>query len=1325
MNQYGKWMQRIAGLALITLLAWSGVARADTDTECARVKIEIDQTATLERQAFDAKMSINNTTTSAVLTGVSVVVNVTDELGAPVPVTFDPNDTNAKFFIRVASKQAIDDVDGNGVVQPQTSAVIDWLLIPAPGAAGASVLGKKYLVGATLVYTFNGDTQTVIVSPAVITVKPLPLLTLDYFLPTDVLGDDPLTPEIEPIVPFTLGVRIQNNGIAPAKSMKIDSAQPKIVENNQGLLINFKIDGSYVGDAPVANTLLMDFGDIPGNSSKMGRWVMETSLAGRFTEFTATFTHADELGGAVTSLLQAVNTHQLIQDVRVDLPGRDMVKDFLAQDGDVIRVYESDGPDTVVTNMSANAQFTAGTSTDGSAAYHLSIPPTDGFVYVKLVDPFNGTRTPGPVTRSDAKVLAAENVWLSQTRDPATKQWHYFVNFFDVNTPGNYDTSFTTPTGAALPPQIQFIPDLDVNETQQASFLVQASSPSGKPVTLTAAPLPTGAIFTQQAADPAHPSLASAIFDWTPARGMAGTYLVVYTANDGVLTATRTATVKVESGTPPPGPGALLINQPLSGAHVTLARPALSVLTPTDSKDPTTKVQFEVYSDEAMSQLVTSGTVAAVAPLPGNGGSPVAQPTVFTPTLDLNDATHYWWRARGFDGGTMYGQWVSATFYVGLFNHVPEPFNATTPAAGAEVDNLMPTLSWTNSTDRDGDVITYGVKIFKDAGLSQLQAHVANLPENPLGSSSWTVDTALSNHGTYYWQVIATDAIGGQTSTPARIFIVNTGNVAPTAPVLQSPADGGTSINPTTQLVVTNASDADGDAITLRFEIDTVSSFDSAHKQASGPIPQSGGASTSWTVTNLVENAHYFWRVKASDGRAESDWVQGSFLMNAVNDPPPAPTQANPSNGSWSGTITPVLQANPVLDPEGDAVSYQFQIYLDTALNSIATSGSSTTPSWTASGLKDDHTYYWRVKASDSHGASSAWSALSKLYVSTGPYTAPTIQVTSPATPIAPDLVTGVDGVHKTATLRFTGTDVNIEPTVALYYGSTNTGYAGQLITDGLGQPSGTTSGSYVWDVTGLAPGAYYVYGMIYDSRGVGKAYAPGAVVIPKPVQTGALVVAPPQLASGGPQTMVLAVHLAVAPVAPVTVSLSLSKAGTAVSPAALTFTPQNWSANQNITISGKPNCVRGDNQQFQLLFGKLVSLDPNYIGAVTPASNIQIVTNTGIATVGNNPNLSICRITVVSRSMVGLATNYVINSVLMNSGPAITGGVDATLNVSALNAGFGVGAGQITVSGPEHFGAVGAGESAIGSNIMVHSPQPLPDALWNGGLFTWTATTH
>src|ERR1700752_223837 len=129
--------------------------------------------------------------------------------------------------------------------------------------------------------------------------------------------------QIEPVEPFTLGVRVRNNGMATAKGLKIRFGPAQDHRQPAGRLITFKLLDSFVDDAPVQNSLLINFADVPAATRKTGRWNMESSLAGKFTEFTARFTHSDELGGAMTSLAQATNAHLRIRDVRVDLPGRD------------------------------------------------------------------------------------------------------------------------------------------------------------------------------------------------------------------------------------------------------------------------------------------------------------------------------------------------------------------------------------------------------------------------------------------------------------------------------------------------------------------------------------------------------------------------------------------------------------------------------------------------------------------------------------------------------------------------------------------------------------------------------------------------------------------------------------------------------------------------------------------------------------------------------------------------------------------------------------------------------------------------------------------
>ncbi|THT97697.1 DUF11 domain-containing protein [Lampropedia puyangensis] len=434
-----RMWQRFAWMLFVFFAFWQlcGVALAQAaDAVCAEVKIVIEQKLSLERQAFDARMIITNGLTDQKLENVSIELLFFDENNTPINATTDPNAVGSPFFFRTDRVEGVNSLTA-GTINEKAVADINWLIIPSAGTGGDQSQGKVYYIGAKLTYTIEGKTETVEVTPEFIVVRPQPLLELDYFLPRDVHGDDPFTAPVEPPEPFTLGVRVKNVGAGVSYKTHIESAQPKIVENDQGLLVGFEILGGFVGDQPAGKSLLLNFGDVDGGTAATGRWNMVTTLSGKFVEFDASFTHADSLGGAVTSLLSAVRTHTLVSDVLVDLAGRDQIRDFLARDGSVLRVYESDGNDTEVLDQSDRASLSSQGATSA-----LSFPPVaNGFAYARVPDPSRGSQAIGAVRRSDGYILPPENAWLSKERDD-NLQWHYYINIFDANTTGQYQLGF-------------------------------------------------------------------------------------------------------------------------------------------------------------------------------------------------------------------------------------------------------------------------------------------------------------------------------------------------------------------------------------------------------------------------------------------------------------------------------------------------------------------------------------------------------------------------------------------------------------------------------------------------------------------------------------------------------------------------------------------------------------------------------------------------------------------------------------------------------------------------------------------------------------------
>ena len=99
-------------LCLITGILSPPSAFAIDNSICARVKLEIKQELTLERQAFDAHMRITNGFDHIGLEDVNVDVTFSDEEGNSVLASFDPDHPTALFFIRLDSLENIDNVNG-------------------------------------------------------------------------------------------------------------------------------------------------------------------------------------------------------------------------------------------------------------------------------------------------------------------------------------------------------------------------------------------------------------------------------------------------------------------------------------------------------------------------------------------------------------------------------------------------------------------------------------------------------------------------------------------------------------------------------------------------------------------------------------------------------------------------------------------------------------------------------------------------------------------------------------------------------------------------------------------------------------------------------------------------------------------------------------------------------------------------------------------------------------------------------------------------------------------------------------------------------------
>lgn len=420
---------------------------------CAQVRIQIDQEAVMTRSAFLGELVIENTSNTISLEDISVNLEVRDSNG---------NIVNDLFGITDPILDNLNAVDGSGLLSTNSIGSAEWTFIPSTNTT-TSDKPVQYSIGGSLSYEQDGQLVTVPLLSTPVTVYPQAELYLDYFQQRNVYGDDPFTDITETAEPFTLGVLVNNKGFGDAKDLSITSAQPKIIENEKGLLIDFDIIGSQVNNQPISPSLTADFGTIAAGTTGVADWQLKSSLQGKFIEYSATFEHVNDLGVEELSLIKEVNIHELIQKVQVDHPTDDNLPDFLVNDiadanFDPDTLYFSDGTKADVTAINDATADGPVSITDLQA--QITSTANTGWTYLKLLDPADGQFAIEKIVRSDGSKISAANIWRTDRTFPATGRPIYenTLHFLDKDSTGSYTVIYSSEDNTA--PQVLDIVDV-------------------------------------------------------------------------------------------------------------------------------------------------------------------------------------------------------------------------------------------------------------------------------------------------------------------------------------------------------------------------------------------------------------------------------------------------------------------------------------------------------------------------------------------------------------------------------------------------------------------------------------------------------------------------------------------------------------------------------------------------------------------------------------------------------------------------------------------------------------------------------------------------
>ena len=402
---------------------------------CASVKLQISQRLTMTRQAVRGTLTVVNGSNDQPMRDIRLNLVVTDPEGNVA--------TSHIMEIHTESLSGftgdLDFHSGWDLAAGQTGEA-KIIFIPTKYAAPTEPLLYTFAGTITFIDPFTGLEMTRELETERLTVAPSPNLDLTYFMQRDILGDDPLTAEVEPIVPSQFTLLINNKGYGDATKVKMVTNQPEIIENEKGLLIDFQIISSQLngGDKTLAlgSSVATDFGDIPAHSQAYAQWWMTSTLTGHFTDYSVEATHVTSYDNPDLSLLDEVTIHELIHQIVI--PGGDknsppligfVVNDEEDAGDQPDQLYISDG-----TKMPVHQVYSAVALRESDTQFVITTEVSKaGWNYGSLADPTGGARKLLTVKRRDGTLLPAENFWQTDRtlRDGLQPIYENLIHFCD------------------------------------------------------------------------------------------------------------------------------------------------------------------------------------------------------------------------------------------------------------------------------------------------------------------------------------------------------------------------------------------------------------------------------------------------------------------------------------------------------------------------------------------------------------------------------------------------------------------------------------------------------------------------------------------------------------------------------------------------------------------------------------------------------------------------------------------------------------------------------------------------------------------------------
>lgn len=380
------------------------------------VKLQFNQLLTLTRQAFEGTLTIQNGSDKSMD---NILLNLTETMPNGDLATDREFDISYTEFTGFTGS-----LNGPWSLESGETGVLKVKFIPTKYAA--TIAPVDYVFGGNLTFSVDGKERHADLTEQKMTVKPTPELNLDYFMQRDIIGDDAITKDVVELQEEAeFAVLISNVGYGDAENLRMVTAQPEMVDNEEALFLQYNITSSQLNgqekSLAFGKSVTTDFGTVPAKSHAYAQWWMTSSLLGHFIEYNVSYTQLTLSQNPNLSLLNEVRIHELIRSIVVE--GNSNANYGWAVNGEEDAqnlpdtLYLSDGTQEPIAIGSASTQKT------GDFEYTLTLEAgSNGWTYAKVADPTNGTATITEVMREDGTLVPLRNIWQTWATLPDKKR---------------------------------------------------------------------------------------------------------------------------------------------------------------------------------------------------------------------------------------------------------------------------------------------------------------------------------------------------------------------------------------------------------------------------------------------------------------------------------------------------------------------------------------------------------------------------------------------------------------------------------------------------------------------------------------------------------------------------------------------------------------------------------------------------------------------------------------------------------------------------------------------------------------------------------------